>query len=125
MWILIVPAVLAALVLFRWARTVALWLFAGAAIWFGLIVGGHAQDARCAAPPYGGTTAGYKAFVKNFSAVVVPAKILSGVCRAKFGGDRTGLYNLGFTDEEIDARDTSDLAVGVVIAMKELMDKVR
>jgi hypothetical protein len=85
----------------------------------------HAADPRCNTPPYGGTVIGYKAFVKNFGSVVVPTKILGGVCNAKFGGDRTGLYNLGFTDTEIDSRDTSDLAVDVVMAMKNLADHTR
>jgi len=78
------------------------------------------------APPYGGTVEEYKAFVTNFGAVVVPAKILKGICDAKYGGaDRTGLYNLGFTDEDIDSKGTEDLAVDMVIALKQLADKIK
>ena len=85
----------------------------------------NAADPRCNAPPSGGTVNGYKAFVKNFGSVVPPVKILGSVCNAKFGGDRTGLYNLGFTDADIDSKDTATLAADVVMAMKDLVDKVK
>jgi hypothetical protein len=82
------------------------------------------DDPRCNAPPYGGTVGKFQAFVKTFGALVVPTKILPAICNAKFGGaDRTGLYNLGFTDEQIDKKDTEDLAVDMIIALKNLADK--
>lgn len=83
----------------------------------------HAGDPRCDAPPYGGTIAGFKAFVKDFGAIVVPANVLPAVCNAKFGGDRTALYNLGFTDHDIDAKDTEELAVEMIVKLNKLMNK--
>jgi hypothetical protein len=49
----------------------------------------------------------------------------SGVCDAKFGGDRKGLYNLGFTDADIAGKDTSDLAVDLIAALKNLADRAK
>jgi hypothetical protein len=86
----------------------------------------RADDPRCNAPPYGGTVAEFQAFVKNFGVLVVPTKILPAICNAKFGGaDRTGLYNLGFTDQDIDGKDTEDLGVQMIIALKNLADKTK
>jgi hypothetical protein len=79
----------------------------------------YAGDPRCNAPPYGGTVPEYKAIVANFGQIVVPTRVLSSVCNAKFSGTpRTALYNLGFTDAEIDAKDTEDLAVDMLNATK-------
>lgn len=86
----------------------------------------EAGDARCNAPPYSGTVAGYKAFVKNFGAMLDdPTRTLSSVCASKFGGDRKALYNLGFTDADIDSKNTSDLSVDVVTALWELAQKIK
>jgi hypothetical protein len=83
----------------------------------------HAGDPRCNAPPYGGTVVAYKAFVSNFGHLAISATMLPGICNAKYGGaDRTGLYNLGFT--EIDSKDTEELAVDTIIALKNLADKL-
>jgi hypothetical protein len=102
-------------------------LFALAAMFVPLISPvAHADDARCNAPPYGGTVEGYKAFVKNFGNVVVPTDMLQKVCNAKYGGaSRTGLYNLGFTDKEIDSKDTEDLAADMILALKDFVDKIK
>lgn len=84
----------------------------------------YADDPRCSAPPYGGTVTGFQAFVKYFGHVVVPTKVLPALCNMKFGGsDRTALYNLGFTDQQIDEKKTEDLAVDMVMALKNLADK--
>ena len=86
----------------------------------------QAHDVRCNAPPYGGSVASYKAFVKNFGHLVVPTKYLGSICNMKFSGtNRTALYNLGFTDDDINSKDTSDLAVDVLAATKNLVDKVK
>jgi len=84
------------------------------------------SDARCNAPPYGGTVAGYKAFIKDFGSLFDnPTKMLAGICNVKFGhADRTAMYNLGFTNDEIDTKDTADLAAQMVMALKNLVDKV-
>jgi hypothetical protein len=83
-------------------------------------IAAHAEDARCKAPPYGGSEAGFKSFAQTFGVIVTPAKVLSGVCDAKFGGDRAVLYNLGFTDADIDTRDTADLAVEMLGAIRNI-----
>jgi hypothetical protein len=86
----------------------------------------HADDPRCSAPPYGGTVAGFQAFVKNFGHIVVPTQTLPAICNAKFSGaPRTGLYNLGFTDQQIDTKSTEDLAVDMIFALKNLADKAK
>jgi hypothetical protein len=85
-----------------------------------------AADPRCSTPPYGGSVASYKAFIKNFGSLLDdPSRMLSGVCNAKFGGDRKGLYNLGFTDADIGGKDTSDLAVDLISALKNLADRAK
>jgi hypothetical protein len=79
---------------------------------------------KCSVPPYGGSVAGFKAFTKNFGGILdTPGKTLSAVCRAKFGGDRTTLYNLGFTDQDISTKDTADLAYEMMLAIKNVADK--
>jgi hypothetical protein len=84
----------------------------------------RADDPRCNVPPYGGTVAEYKAFVANFGQYVVPARVLSSMCNMKFSGTpRTALYNLGFTDADIDAKDTEDLAVDMLSAARDLARK--
>jgi hypothetical protein len=81
-----------------------------------------AQPSKCSAPPYGGSAAHYRAFIKDFGRLLDnPARMLSAICRAKFeGADRTPLYNLGFTDSEIDGEETSDFAVKMIAALKNL-----
>jgi hypothetical protein len=83
-------------------------------------------DGRCNAPPYGDTVAGYKAFIKGIGPLLDnPAKMLAGICNVKFGhADRTTMYNLGFTDDEIRTKDTAELAVQMVQALKNLVDKI-
>jgi hypothetical protein len=52
---------------------------------------------------------------------LAPAKFLSSICEVKFGGaDRTTMYNLGFTDQEIDSKPTADLAVDMLTAIRQL-----
>jgi hypothetical protein len=85
---------------------------------------GGATVPRCDAPPYGGTDAEFKAYVKNFGFLAVPTKILSAVCNAKYNGaSRTGLYNVGLTDEEIDRESAEDVAVDLLVGAKNLVDK--
>jgi hypothetical protein len=103
-----------------------LWVFAIAVTLVAFSSQAHADDPRCNAPPYGGTVGGFQAFVKNFGALVVPTKILPAICNVKFSGaDRTGMYNLGFTDQDIETKNTEDLAVQMVIALKNLADKTK
>jgi hypothetical protein len=82
---------------------------------------GYANDMRCSAPPYGDTVAAFQAFVKYFGQYVPPAKFLSGICDVKYGGaDRTPLYNLGFTDKDIETKSTADLGVDMLTALRRL-----
>jgi hypothetical protein len=86
----------------------------------------YAGDPRCNAPPYGSTMTEFKAFVKDYGNVVVPARMLAAVCNAKYGAaSRTALYNLGFTDEEIDAKDTVILAFDMIVARTRLADALK
>jgi len=81
----------------------------------------HAGDPRCNAPPYGGSVAEFKAFVESFGQIVTPATILPFICMAKFGGEsRNALYNLGFTDEQIDKM---NLAVDFLDAVRKVARK--
>jgi hypothetical protein len=81
----------------------------------------HANDSRCNAPPYGDTVQAFQSFVKHFGQYVTPAKFLSGVCEVKFGGvDRTPMYNLGITDQDIESKPTIDLGVDVLTALRRL-----
>ncbi len=85
-----------------------------------------ADDLRCHAPPYGSTMTEFRAFVKDYGAIVAPTHILAAVCNAKYGGaSRSGLYNLGLTDEEIDAKDTVVLAFDVIVARTRLADATK
>jgi hypothetical protein len=83
-------------------------------------IAARAEDSRCKVPPYGGAEAKFRSFAETFGVIVTPAKVLSGVCNAKFGGDRTMLYNLGFTDSDIDVQDTADLAVEMIGAVRNI-----
>ena len=86
----------------------------------------RADDPRCLAPPYGATEASFRAFVKNFGHLVVPTQMLPAICKAKYGGaDRTALYNLGFTDQDIDSKELGELAVQVILALHDLASKVQ
>jgi hypothetical protein len=75
-------------------------------------IAARAEDSRCKVPPYGGAEAKFRSFAATFGVLVTPAKVLSGVCNAKFGRDRTVLYNLGFTDSDIDSQDSSAFGLG-------------
>ena len=64
--------------------------------------------------------------MKNLGQFFVPTKMLPAICNAKFGGgDRTGLYNLGITDAEIASKDVEDIAVQMIIALKNLADHTK
>jgi hypothetical protein len=84
------------------------------------VIAAHAEEPKCKAPPYGGTEAKFRSFAQTFGVLVTPSRVLSSVCDAKFGGDRTMLYNLGFTDADIDARDTVNLAVEMLRAVRNI-----
>jgi hypothetical protein len=52
-------------------------------------------------------------------------ELISQVCKMKFdGADRTALYKLGFTDEQIDATDTETLVVNTLKALKKALDQL-
>jgi hypothetical protein len=76
----------------------------------------HAGDPRCNKPPYGGSPDRYRAVVETSGQKLESvAKTLEEICNMKFGGaDRTALYNLGFTDAEINRTDTSALALDML-----------
>jgi hypothetical protein len=91
-----------------------------------------ANDARCDTPPYGDSDVAFKAYANSFGTLAVrigPAfaasKVLSDVCKAKFGGaDRTRFYNLGFTEQDFRTKGVTDLAVQWITALKNTVDKL-
>jgi hypothetical protein len=86
----------------------------------------YAGDLRCNAPPYGSTMTEFKAFVRDYGNIVVPNRVLAAVCNAKYGNaSRAALYNLGFTDQEIDARDTVILTFDMIVAKTRLADALK
>jgi hypothetical protein len=86
----------------------------------------YADDLRCNAPPYGSTMTEFQAFVRDYGAIVAPTQMLAAVCNAKYGAaSRSGLYNLGLTDEQIDAKDTVVLAFDVIVARTRLADAAK
>ncbi|MBP0111067.1 hypothetical protein [Bradyrhizobium vignae] len=79
-----------------------------------------ADDTRCKAPPYGMSDHDFRLFVEVFGHIVTPTRILPAVCNVKFGGaDRTALYNLGFTDRDIDSKSVGILASDMLGAKKK------
>lgn len=88
-------------------------------------VAGRADDARSAVPPYGGSIQSFQAFAKTFGHLVAPSKFLPSICQIKFGGsDRTAMYNLGFTDEDLDRKPLEDLWVEVLTEVHRLASKM-
>jgi hypothetical protein len=85
-----------------------------------------ADDDRCRVPPYGMTDREFKAYVDAFGHLVTSSKILPALCNLKYGrGDRTALYNLGFTDREIESKSLAELAVEELTAIRELARKAQ
>lgn len=85
----------------------------------------QASNARCDAPPYGGTQADYQAFVSRFGRIIKPQKILAGICNAKFGNaSRDGLHKLGLGDAKIDSESTERLGGDTIIALKNLVNTI-
>jgi hypothetical protein len=85
-----------------------------------------ADDPRCKVPPFGMSESDFRSFVETFGGVIVPTKTLPALCNAKFGGaDRTGLYNLGFTDQDINSKNMGDLALQFIVSLKNFADKTR
>jgi hypothetical protein len=81
------------------------------------------NNVQCDSPPYGGTQSEFHRFVQKFNRVVIPAKILAGVCNAKFGrASRAGLHKLGLTDAQIDTESTERLAADTIVALKKLVN---
>jgi hypothetical protein len=91
-----------------------------------LVPAAYADDLRCNAPPYGATMTEFKAFVRDYGNIIVPTHVLAAVCNAKYGAaSRAALYNLGLTDEEIDAKDTVVLAFDMIVAKTRLADALK
>jgi hypothetical protein len=108
----------------RWTRFIAAPGIVGALIVGFFVTAAHAQS-QCDAPPYGDSVLNYRAFIKNTGLTWGhPEGVLSSLCRAKFEHiGRSTLYNLGFTDEGIDSKSTTDLAIQLLLAEKSLTDK--
>ena len=85
----------------------------------------RATEAECDKPPYGGTEADYQTFARAYGRIITPARILSGVCKAKFGqASRDGLHKLGFSDGKIQSESTEQLAGETIVALKKLVKTI-
>jgi hypothetical protein len=101
-------------------------IFAGVFVFVALSSQARASDPRCNAPPYGMEVAEFKSFADSFGHLIVITQTLPALCNVKYSGtDRTGLYNLGFTDQDINSKSMGDLAVQLIIALKNLADKTK
>jgi hypothetical protein len=68
----------------------------------------------------------FKAFVEALGHIVSPAKTLPIICNMKHSGaDRTALYNLGFTDRDIESKKVGDLATGAIMALHNIAIKTK
>jgi hypothetical protein len=80
----------------------------------------QAHDARCDGAPYSVSAEKYPALVRLLTNLLGAPKteLISSICQMKFNGaDRTTLYKLGFTDEQIDTTDTAGLVVNTMKAL--------
>jgi hypothetical protein len=86
-----------------------------------------AHDVRCDAAPYGVPQDKYPVLVRLLTNLFGEPKteLISQVCKMKFdGADRTALYKLGFTDEQIDTSDTETLVVNTLKALKKALEQL-
>lgn len=86
----------------------------------------HAEDARCARPPFGASNAEYQAFKMDVGRLfddpaATTDRMFKAVCNNKFtpGFDRTALHHLGFSDQKIDQETVGNLAMDTVVALKK------
>jgi hypothetical protein len=87
--------------------------------------GALAHDSRCDGAPYTVSPEKYPALIKLLTNLFGAPKTetISKICDMKFNGaDRTALYKLGFTDEQIDTADTETLVVNMITALKKVLD---
>jgi hypothetical protein len=84
----------------------------------------QAHDARCDAAPYSVPSANYPALVRLITNLFGTPKteIIANICDIKYNGsDRTPLYKLGITDEQIKETDTGTLVVKMLEALKKVL----
>jgi TPR repeat protein len=83
------------------------------------------NDPRCSKPPYGGAVEEFQAFIKNLGYIFdSPSVTLSGICNAKFGsGDRTLLYEMGITDDDIANKSTYGIAIDLIRGLRNFAKK--
>lgn len=119
MIIIAIAGTLAALCLFRWARTLALFVFGLAVLWIAVA---RAEN-PCAAPPYGGGIAEYNGFVRIFgenNPMALLKDKLAQACEAKYGGgSRQSWYALGISNTEIEQSSVEDLALRRANALQD------
>jgi hypothetical protein len=85
----------------------------------------QAHDARCDAAPFSVSAEKYPALVRLFTNLFGAPKteMIASICDMKFNGaDRTSLYKLGFTDEQINSTDTAELVTNTIKALKQALD---
>jgi hypothetical protein len=84
----------------------------------------QAHDARCDAEPYSVPSANYPALVRLITNLFGTPKteIIANICDIKYNAsDRTPLYKLGITDEQINETDTGTLVVKMLEALKKVL----
>jgi len=92
-----------------------------------LCVPAPALAGRCDAAPYGVPLDKYPVLVRLLTNLFGAPKteLISQICKMKFdGADRTALYKLGITDEQIDMTDTETLVVDTLKALKKALEEL-
>lgn len=77
----------------------------------------HADDMRCAAPPYGDAAWNYARLKQRFASIDEEKidEVLEKVCRAKFEHvGRRGVHRLGISDRELAKESTTQLAAKIL-----------
>ena len=79
----------------------------------------HADDMKCAAPPYGDAAWNYARLKQRFASIDEEKidEVLEELCRAKFEHvGRRSVHKLGITDRELAKESTTQLAARVLSA---------
>ena len=85
----------------------------------------QAESANCDEPPYGTTDNNYKAYAMSFAPAVGQGnadKFIAMMCSIKFKeADRSGVYKVGITDNDIENKDTVNLAIDLMKGVQKVL----
>lgn len=85
-----------------------------------------AHDPRCEAPPYGASQQAYDVIMREPGPLQGSGELLASICAMKYGGaDRSPLYRLGFTDEDIRKTSPAILLIEEAGAIRSLARPAR